>query len=445
MIGGGQSLMATIYKRDKRKKNEPYSIQYVDHAGKRRTTQGFTDKGLSEQLAAKLEAEARLRRTGLIDPEQERLAECKQSSLEELMKAFRESLSEQTAQYILHTTSRLRKIVEGCGFKTLAEIEAEAVVKFMRSLRKTEKIGPRTYNHYLQAADAFCNWCVATKRLMANPLTGVERLNPDVDVRHKRRALTGKEFALLLKSARKSGIRIQRFSGEQRARIYTLSFMTGLRRRELGSLTPRSFDLAGNPPTLTVEAANSKHRKKDVLPLHPELVELVRKWMKGLEPCDKLFPQLDRRKTWLMVKKDLERVGIPYVSEDGIADFHAAGRHTHITELLRSGATLPEAQKLARHSDIHMTMKYAHIGIDDQAKAVANLPTAALHGRCISGGPEGQSVATRGKTTTARKRQNPCESKGFGNGRHAMAKSGKVEDRGLEPLTFWLPARRSPN
>ena len=22
---------------------------------------------------------------------------------------------------------------------------------------------------------------------------------------------------------------------------------------------------------------------------------------------------------------------------------------------------------------------------------------------------------------------------------------GKVEDRGLEPLTFWLPARRSPN
>jgi integrase len=437
--------MATIYKRDKRKKNEPYSIQYLDHAGKRRTTHGFTDKGLSEQLAAKLEADARMRRTGLIDPEQERLAESKQSALDELMKAFRESLAEQTAQYILHTTSRLRKIVEGCGFKTLSEIEAESVGKFMRSLRKSEKIGPRTYNHYLQAIDAFCNWCVATKRLIANPLAGVERLNPDVDVRHKRRALTGKEFALLLKSARESGIRIQRFSGEQRARIYILSYMTGLRRRELGSLTPRSFDLAGNPPTLTIEAANSKHRKKDVLPLHPELVELVREWTKGLEPADKLFPKLDRRKTWLMVKKDLERVGIPYVNVDGIADFHAAGRHTHITELLRSGATLPEAQKLARHADIHMTMKYAHIGIDDQAKAVANLPTAALHGRCISGVSGGHSMAKRGNDATAQKRQNPCKSKGFGNGRHAVAKSVKVEDRGLEPLTFWLPARRSPN
>ena len=33
-----------------------------------------------------------------------------------------------------------------------------------------------------------------------------------------------------------------------------------------------------------------------------------------------------------MVKKDLERVGIPYKTEEGVADFHAAGRHTHITE-----------------------------------------------------------------------------------------------------------------
>ena len=41
----------------------------------------------------------------------------------------------------------------------------------------------------------------------------------------------------------------------------------------------------------------------------------------------------------LMVKKDLERVGIPYRDElNRVADFHAAGRHTHITELLRNDA-----------------------------------------------------------------------------------------------------------
>ena len=39
-----------------------------------------------------------------------------------------------------------------------------------------------------------------------------------------------------------------------------------------------------------------------------------------------------------MIKKDLERAGIPYQTEEGTADFHAVGRHTHITELLRNGA-----------------------------------------------------------------------------------------------------------
>ena len=69
-----------------------------------------------------------------------------------------------------------------------------------------------------------------------------------------------------------------------------------------------------------------------------------------MSPGQKLFPKLERKKTWFMVKKDLERVGIAYENEDGIADFHAAGRHSHITELLRNGASLPEAKELARHS-----------------------------------------------------------------------------------------------
>ena len=75
-----------------------------------------------------------------------------------------------------------------------------------------------------------------------------------------------------------------------------------------------------------------------------------------------------------MVKLDLERVGIPYLTPDGVADFHAAGRHIYITELLRSGASLVEARELARHSDVRMTMKYTHIGVDDQAQAIAKPP-----------------------------------------------------------------------
>ena len=142
---------------------------------------------------------------------------------------------------------------------------------------------------------------------------------------------------------------------------------------ELASLTPRSFLLDAPQPTLTVQAGASKHRRKDVLPLHPTLVSLLREWTQG-DPDAPLFPKLARRKTWLMVQKDLALAGIPYKTAEGIADFHAAGRHTHITELLRNGVTLPEAKELARHSDVKMTMRYTHIGMDDQAEALRLLP-----------------------------------------------------------------------
>jgi integrase len=344
--------------------------------------------------------------------------------------------------------TRVRRIIEGCGFESLAAIEAEPVQTFLRKLRREEDLGHRTYNHYLQAMDAFCYWCVATKRLIANPIVGLERLNTATDVRHKRRALSAEEVAKLIESARASGKRIQGFSSEARARIYLLSYMTGLRKKELASLSPRSFALDATPPTVTVEAACSKHRRKDVLPLHPELVGELRKWLVGMKPNEKLFPLLERKKTWFMVRKDLERVGIPYENEDGIADFHAAGRHTHITELLRNGTSLVAAKELARHSDVNMTMKYTHIGIADQAKAVANLPApkgrrekpaasaapSALHMRCRFCSADSRSVTVDGTQPTDKKSENPCRGKGYVADRRQLAVTGKVEAAGIEPV-----------
>ncbi len=202
-------------------------------------------------------------------------------------------------------------------------------------------------------------------------------------------------------------------------------------------ITPRNFQLDATQPILTVAAAFSKHRREDTLPIHPDFVQTLRDWLAGIGPDEVLFPKLAKRRTWLMVKKDLERVGIPYVTPEGIADFHAAGRHTHITELLRNGASVPEAKELARHSDVKMTMKYVHIGIDDQARALASLPTPKNAADSViekekpkddppesgqrlgsdSGvsdrlfvSPIGTSGCDEGEV---QKRQNPCGSKGF--------------------------------
>lgn len=49
-------------------KNKPHVLRHSDHEGKRRFAKGFTDKALTEQLAAKLENEALSRKWGMINP-----------------------------------------------------------------------------------------------------------------------------------------------------------------------------------------------------------------------------------------------------------------------------------------------------------------------------------------------------------------------------------------
>ena len=397
--------MASIRKqsRDKGKKNKPYYIQYVDHEGNRVTVKGFTDKGLTEQLAAKLESEVMLRKRGMIDPAQERLLAIKQAPITEHLDAFDRSMANTTPKHRKLSMTRVRRVIEGGGFKTLSDLDGEKVVEWLNEAREEDDLGARTYNHYLQAADAFGKWLVATKRLPSNPLAGMDRLNAETDVRHKRRALTDEEVSRLIAAARGSGVNVQGYDGEMRARIYQISYLTGLRRGELASLTPNSFKLDAPQPTLTVEARSSKHRRKDTLPVHPELLELVRDWMVGLGPDDPIFPNLAWRKTYTMVQKDLERAGIPYETHEGLADFHAAGRHSHITGLVRSGASIMEAKELARHADIRQTAKYTHIGMEDQADALAGLPRTnaqahanRLHIDCIPGVVLGQEVAAGG-------------------------------------------------
>lgn len=101
-----------------------------------------------------------------------------------------------------------------------------------------------------------------------------------------------------------------------------------------------------------------------------------------------------------MVKTDLERVGIAYEAHEGIADFHAAGRHSHITGSLRNGATLVEARLLARHAHMRRRMKYTHIGPQDQADVLVGLPNpnacTTANWLCIGrdlGGAQGQAEA----------------------------------------------------
>ena len=173
-------------------------------------------------------------------------------------------------------------------------------------------------------------------------------------------------------------------TGPKRAMMYRLAAETGLRARELRSLTPASFDLAIEPTTVTVEAAYSKHRRKDVLPLRLATAADLAEFLRPILPAVQIFGLPAWVQPVKILKPDLEAAGIVYRAErrkgqsedgDGAAvDFHAL-RHTFVSNLLRTGADPKTMQGLARHSTFKLTMDvYAHAQPADQAAAVAALP-----------------------------------------------------------------------
>ena len=129
------------------------------------------------------------------------------------------SLSNNTETYSKLVMFRVRRILDGSAFTILGKINSDSVQNFLELVRKSEDLGNKTYNHYLQAIDTFLNWCVKSKRIISNPIVGLKRLNNAVDVRHQRRALTTEEVEMLVAKARTSGKYIQCQSLEQRARV----------------------------------------------------------------------------------------------------------------------------------------------------------------------------------------------------------------------------------
>ena len=93
-------------------------------------------------------------------------------------------------------------------------------------------------------------------------------MNVNTDRRHDRRALSVEGMRRLLDTIHdgpdRSG-RTWRKTGPERAMLYRLAMETGFRSSELRSLSRSSFDLDGDPPTVTVEAAYSKRGRRDTL------------------------------------------------------------------------------------------------------------------------------------------------------------------------------------
>jgi integrase len=425
-------------------------VEVRDHLEQVRRLPGFTDKAQTEELGRKL-SKLVSARSNSESPEQamgrwlENLPRRIRSKLVEIglieghsgaaMKTLTEHLADFadhlrakgiTSKQVHMVHQRAGDLFKGCGAMHWSQVQPTPVERWLAELmtkpRKGSKAkvgGPgrsvQSRNFYLQAAKQFCRWMVREGRATQNPLEHQRAMNVATDRRHDRRALSIDELRRLL-AVTFAGSERFGLTGRERSLVYRLSAEPGLRASELRSLTRASFTFGRKLASVTVEAGNSKRRRRDELPMRADTAALVRDHVAHKSPNAQAFNLTTSDETANMLRADLADARAAWLAEsqtpeDGAerersaflvhvddagrhVDFHAL-RHTFMTNLARAGVHPATAQRLARHSDVRLTLgRYTHINLDEQREALETLPDLSDFGQ-----QTGRATGTDGRET----------------------------------------------
>lgn len=263
---------------------------------------------------------------------------------------------------------------------TLLEIE-----KWRVQLRRKGNVRLATINRKTTALKALLNWGVRQKLLESNPLLSLQPYR-EMDSDEKIRYLDDDERRRLIEAidAREETLRLERdnhnaWLAERGLPLKTslrdasfadhlkpavlLALNTGLRRGTMFAL--RWEDVNFDTETITVRGEVVKAGKTLTLPMNRTVLDTLRKWRKQTGGKGYLFeyrgkPIRDCRSSWGSVLRAAEITNFRW------HDF----RHDFASQLVMRGVDLNTVRELLGHSDIKMTLRYAHLAPNVKKRAV---------------------------------------------------------------------------
>ena len=407
--------MASVLK----KRNGKWPVQYTDALGKRRQKLVIGTKPDAKAVGVDLDRRAQAIRLGTADPRADALALHAARPIGEHVAAFERDhrTRDNTPKHGRSVIARLGRTLRLAKVKRLADITESSTRSAADALRQ-EKKSLQTCRHHIRALTQFTHWAKRDGRTATNPLADfrLAGFNPDRDRRHPRRELTEAETTLLM-SHLEHAPDVRRVPAADRRMFYLLALSTGLRGKELRSLTPESFHLDQPDPMVHLTADAAKNERDADLPVPLNLAPVVLDWLSNRPAGTPVFARF--WKAVNLLKADLAAAGVAYEDAAGeYADCHAL-RHTFITRLGRSGASVKTVQSLARHSDPCLTFgRYSHASASDLRAGVE------------SAAPVLHSSATTGPDAN---RPDPFPALG-GESQSSLGKAVMAETAGNEPM-----------
>ncbi len=382
-----------------------YVARYADAQGRmRERSTGCKDKRSAEHVLNKWLQEIDKAKAGIITPQEIAHSKKLSAPIDDQIDDYTAFLKTKAGdEYINAVKGRVRRVCEDCKFKRIADFNAKPFIQWLNA-RADEGMGAAARNNYRESMVAMANWAVDELGLQGNPFARIPKANEKADPRHERRALTPEEMEKLLKAAEERplhdrlkitrGTLIGQYStnvseeaiaeakrtGKERRLIYAFLLYTGLRKKELASITIKQLFLDEKIPFLLLKARDAKTKKSDSeVPICNALLKPLRDWLDfrasegTLKPAAKLFnvpKALDK-----ILNRDIEYAGIEKKDRrDRVIDVHAI-RHTHATLLKEFGVDAHVAKESMRHSNIALTMNvYTHSELPAVAKGVNKLP-----------------------------------------------------------------------
>jgi len=275
-------------------------------------------------------------------------------------------------------TSHLEWWKEQLEFEVMADLVGilARVEDILRELQIKKRSG-KTLQNYSEALNSFCSWCVKRGFLRSNPLHDLAPF--DTTPLTIRRAMTEIEIFELFQAA-----------PVERKLLYAVAFTTGLRAGELRALTENHIDTENRG--LILNAEWTKNRKPGFQPLPVSLLGNLQKFAKAkiasrfYEKFYNNFEDIELPENPLLyvpshpareMDKDLKLAGIPKITTAGKIDFHAC-RVAFITYILEAGASVKEAQVLARHSTPNLTLNTYARANDSRLTALTEMVAERL-------------------------------------------------------------------
>ena len=244
-----------------------------------------------------------------------------------------------------------RRLLPAFGARRVDRIGRRSVIRWFEALSRS---APGAANAALNLLGHILNHARALGHVGTNPTRGIRR-NPG---RKMTRFLSREEIARLhLVLDRHAG---GSASGAQQADTIRLLLLTGCRKGEIMRL--RRDEVRGD----RLELVDSKTGPRTVLLNGPAREIVERRMAQGTGPWlfpsvrDPSRPQCRGLPLWYRARR-----------EAGIGDVRLHDlRHTVASQAAMNGVPLPVVARLLGHSNVRMTMRYAHVG-DREVEAAA--------------------------------------------------------------------------